>query len=160
MKLKIRQVEQKDNERLCYVIRTVLEEYGGKRQGTAYYDADTEKMYEAYQKERAVYYIAEVDGIVAGGCGIQQLADAPADVAELQKLYILPKYRGLGLGITLVEKCINFAKNNNFSTIYLETFENMKEAQGLYKKFGFSYIDKRLGGTGHTSCDVLMCMDL
>ncbi len=156
----IRKIKPGDNKEICRIIRTVLEEYGGKIEGTAYYDYDTEHMYEAYQKDRAVYYVAEVDGSLAGGCGIQHLADTEENIAELQKLYILKEYRGLGLGKKLVDKCINFAKEQGYKGIYLETFENMSEAQGLYRKFGFNRINYRFGGTGHFSCPVWMYREL
>ncbi|MEA3450984.1 MAG: GNAT family N-acetyltransferase, partial [Bacteroidota bacterium] len=64
--------------------------------------------------------------------------------------------RGHGIGQKLVEMCLEFAKNSHFDSVYLETFPNMKSAQGLYKKYGFEYISEPVGGTGHTSCDVWM----
>ncbi len=159
-KITIRPVRPQDNEALCNIIRTVLEEYGGKIPGTAYYDYDTEHMFEAYNKPRAAYFVAEVDGKVAGGCGVQPLEGAEGNIAELQKLYVLKEYRGLGLGKKLVDKSIAFAREAGYDAIYLETFENMHEAQGLYRKYGFKYIDTRLGGTGHHSCPVWMLLDL
>jgi len=156
MKINIRLVEHNDNEALCNIIRTVLESYGGKRPGTAYYDSDTENMYEAFQKERSIYYVAEVDGKIVGGCGIQPLAESKDNYAELQKLYLLPESRRLGIGKKLVQMCIDFATEQKYAAIYLETFGNMKEAQSLYRKHGFEYHNNQLGGTGHSSCDVWM----
>ncbi len=157
-KIVIRPIQPEDNEAVCHIIRTVLEEYGGKIPGTAYYDKDTEQMYQAYQKPRAAYFVAEVDGKVVGGCGVQHLNGTDKNIAELQKLYVLKEYRGLGLGKKLVDKSIEFAKQAGYEAIYLETFENMIEAQNLYKKFGFRHIDYRLGGTGHYSCPVWMLL--
>ena len=37
---------------------------------------------------------------------------------------------------------------------------NMKDAQNLYTKYDFSYIDRPLGNTGHTSCPVWMLKKL
>ena len=151
-----RKIENKDNSEICRVIRETLKEYGGDRSGTAYYDYDTEHMYEAYQNKKEIYYVAEVEGKVVGGCGIKHLTNVSGNIAELQKLYLLSQYRGIGIGKNLVVMCINFAKKVGFDAIYLETFQNMKSAQKLYTKNGFEYIDKPLGGTGHTSCDVWM----
>jgi len=50
MDIKYRKIEPGDNERVKYVIRTSLEEFGGKRPGTAYYDTELNNMFEAYNK--------------------------------------------------------------------------------------------------------------
>jgi putative acetyltransferase len=155
-----RKIQKSDNEKIRDVIRTVLEEYGGKRSGTAYYDKDTDNMFDAYDKKNAVYYVAEVDGIIAGGCGVQHLSNTDKNIAELQKLYLLPKFRNLGIGKKLVELCISDARKFGFDSVYLETFSNMHEAQNLYLKFDFEYLDYQLGGTGHSSCDVWMLKNL
>ncbi len=160
MEVKIRPIEKGDNQEICHVIRTVLEEYGGKKQGTAYYDYDTEHMYEAYQGNREVYYVIEVNGHVVGGGGVKHLAGTDENIAEFQKFYILPEYRGRGLGKQLITRCIEFARRSGYDAIYLETFENMHAAQGLYRKYGFRYISHPLGGTGHDSCPVWMLLDL
>ena len=160
MDAKIRLIQPNDNEQICYVIRRVLEEFGGKKKGTAYYDYDTEHMYQAYQGEREVYYVIEVDGKVVGGGGVKHLAGTNENIAEFQKFYLLPEYRGMGLGKQLITKCIDFARSAGYDAIYLETFENMHAAQGLYRKYGFQYIDRPMGGTGHTSCPVWMLLSL
>ena len=36
---------------------------------------------------------------------------------------------------------INLAKENGYKTMYLETNETQKAAQGLYKKHGFVYLN-------------------
>ena len=156
MEIKFREIRLEDNEIICSIIRTVLEEYDGKREGTAYYDKDTENMFEAYQNQKGIYYVALVDGEIAGGGGINLLKNADNNTAELQKFYILSKYRGLGIGKKLVEKSIDFAKTKKYDEIYLESFPNMKAALSMYSKFGFKHIETKMGGTGHSSCDIQM----
>lgn len=151
-----RKIEQQDNIKICNIIRTTLEEFGGKREGTAYYDNDTERMFEAYQGEKEIYFVAIKDNEIVGGCGIKHLSNTIENIAELQKLYLLKEVRGLGIGKKLVEMCVEFAKSVGFESIYLETFPNMVSAQALYKKFGFDYLTEQLGGTGHSSCDIWM----
>lgn len=158
--IKYRKIKQVDNKIICSIIRSTLEEFDGKKPGTAYYDTDTERMFEAFQGERKVYYVAEIENQVIGGCGIQHLANTNENIAELQKLYLMPKSRGYGVGKKLVEMCVDFAIENNFDKIYLETFPNMHSAINLYKKFNFVDIDFQLGGTGHSSCDVWMLKKL
>ena len=160
MKINIRPIQKSDNSQICGIIRSVLEEYGGKKLGTAYYDHDTEYMFESYQGQNEVYYIIEVDGKVIGGGGVKHLSGTKQNIAEFQKFYILSQYRGMGLGKKLISLCIDFARVQGYNAIYLETFENMQAAQAIYKKYGFQYIDEPLGGTGHTSCPVWMLLNL
>ncbi len=43
---------------------------------------------------------------------------------------------------------------------YLETMPYMLDAQELYRKNGFVYINKPMGDTGHYSCPVWMTKEL
>lgn len=56
---------------------------------------------------------------------------------EIHLLGVAPKYRGNGLGRTLVNKAVDFAQDSNWSKIVLWTQKPMKEAQRLYESFGF-----------------------
>ena len=159
-KIEIRNIKKSDNEGLAIVIREVLTEFGGNRPNTAYSDYDTDYMFEAYQGKNEVYFVAEVNGKLVGGSGIKLLAGNSGEICELQKLYINSNIRGLGIGKSLVQKCLGFAKNAGFEKCYLETFPNMGAAISLYKKFGFSKLDKPIGNTGHGGCDVWMMKDL
>ena len=75
-------------------------------------------------------------------------------------MYVLPEARSLGIGKQLMEKCLQSAKDFGFDTCYLETMPNMEDAQKLYQKTGFEYLNQPLGNTGHTSCLVWMIKEL
>lgn len=156
----IRKIEITDNESIANVIRIVLTEFGGNRPGTAYYDYDTDHMFEAYQGEREIYFVAIANGELIGGSGIKQLAGEDQYICELQKLYLNSSARGLGIGKQLVEKCIEFARNTGYKKCYLETFPNMQAAISLYKKLGFYNLDAPIGDTGHGGCDVWLLKNL
>lgn len=156
----IRNIESSDNEIIARVIRETLTEFGGNRQGTAYYDYDTDHMFEAYQAERDIYFVALVDGRPLGGSGIKQLAGGGDDFCELQKLYLNSSARGLGIGKQLVEKCLEFARKAGYKKCYLETFPNMHAAISLYKKKGFYLLEAPVGDTGHGGCDVWIMKEL
>ena len=156
----IRTIEPGDNKEIAIIIRKVLTEFDGNRKGTAYYDYDTDYMFEAYQAESEMYFVAEVNGAMVGGSGIKLLAGNSSEICELQKLYINSDIRGLGIGKALVDKCLIFAKEADYNKCYLETFPNMNAAINLYEKFGFSHLDKPIGNTGHGGCDVWMMKEL
>jgi putative acetyltransferase len=156
----IRQIQQQDNQQMAQVVRDVLMELKAPKVGTAYADPHLDHLFEVYDSPKAVYYVIENEGKVVGGAGVMQLDNGPAGVCELQKMYLLPEARGLGLGYQLMEKCLEKAIEFGFESCYLETMPYMENAQKLYKKVGFDYLDAPLGNTGHTSCPVWMIKKL
>lgn len=156
----IRNIEQKDNPAVAEIVRVVLMEMGAPKVGTAYADPNLDTMFETYQKPNAIYFVLESNGKIIGGGGIDRLENGDASVCELQKMYFLPEARGLGMGTKMIKLCLQKAKEFGFKKCYLETMPYMLDAQKLYKKSGFYYLDKPLGNTGHTYCQIWMMKDL
>ena len=152
----IREIQQKDNASIAQVIRAVFHELDAPKVGTAYADPILDTLYEVYQEPRAIYYVVELEGKVVGGCGVAPLENADISVCELQKMYFAPEIRGTGFAEKIIEKCLEFAKTNDFELCYLETLSFMTAAQKLYKRIGFENIDGPMGNTGHSSCEVWM----
>ena len=152
----IREIQQKDNQAIANIIRTVLMELGAPKVGTAYADPNLESLFETYQNEKSIYFVVEVDGKIMGGAGIAPLESEVKSICELQKMYLLPEARGLGLAKQLMSKSLKSAQDFGFEKCYLETMPYMESAQRLYTEFGFEYINEPLGNTGHTSCPVWM----
>lgn len=152
----IREIQPKDNKQMANVIQSVIVEMGAPKTGTAYEDKATQQMFEAYQKPNAVYFVVEYKNEIVGGVGISHLANADTSICELQKMYLLPIARGKGIGYMLIDISLQKAASFGFKICYLETLPYMKDAQKLYKKIGFNYINGPLGNTGHSSCDVWM----
>lgn len=156
----IREIQQKDNESIAKVIRTIFHELDAPKVGTAYADPILDTLYEVYQAPRSVYYVVELEGKVVGGCGIAPLENAEVSVCELQKMYFAPEIRGFGYAEKIIKKCLEFAKTQGFEICYLETLSFMTTAQKLYKRMGFEPIDGPMGNTGHKSCEVWMTKNI
>lgn len=156
----IREIQQKDNESIAKVIRTIFHELDAPKAGTAYADPILDTLYEVYQAPRSVYYVVELEGKVVGGCGIAPLENAEVSVCELQKMYFAPEIRGFGYAEKIIKKCLEFAKTQGFEICYLETLSFMTTAQKLYKRMGFEPIDGPMGNTGHNSCEVWMTKNI
>ncbi|HWJ93072.1 MAG TPA: GNAT family N-acetyltransferase [Flavisolibacter sp.] len=109
---------------------------------------------------RSVYYVALLNGEPVGGGGIFPSPGLPADTCELVKMYLLPHVRGIGLGKLLIGKCLQFAKENGYENVYLETMPELKQALKTYEKFGFSYLSEAMGNTGHFGCALWMLKKL
>jgi len=158
--IEYRKITPADNEEIKEIIRTALSEFGGNRPGTAYYDKEIHNMYESYNKDGFAYFIITDEKKVIGGGGIQALKGTNENICELQKVYLKKEYRGMGIGKRILELCIEFAKESKYDSIYLETFPNMKEAQKLYKKLGFNFLENSLGNTGHNTNEIWMLKKL
>ena len=159
-KLQIRQIAPTDNPALARIIRDVLTEHGANIAGTVFTDPTTDHLYELYQRPGARYFVAEQDGVVAGGAGIHPLDGGEAHVCELQKMYILPQYRGQGIAGRLLKECFAYAVESGYTQCYLETLPQLSTARGLYERLGFRYLDGPMGNTGHFGCDYWMLKDL
>ena len=160
MPITIRTIQPSDNPFLSKIIKTTLAEFGANHPGTVYYDASTDSLFELFEKEGAVYFVAELNNEIVGGAGIYPTEGLPADTCELVKMYLLPRARGTGLGRTMIEKNIAFAKEYGYKNIYLETMPELHMAIGLYEDCGFKSIDGPLGNSGHFGCDLWMLKEL
>ncbi len=156
----IREITRKDDLRVAQVIRKVLEDLGVPKVGTTYADTALDHMFENYDVPKAAYFVLEQEGEIIGCAGISQLENYDGNCCELQKMYFLDAARGKGLGSQMMDACINAATDFGFEQCYLETMPYMKDAQKLYKKSGFEYIDAPMGNTGHFSCPVWMLKTL
>ena len=155
-----RQIQESDNQSIAVIIRTSLAEFGANKPGTVYYDPTTDDLYNLFQTKGSVYFIAELNGNIVGGAGIYPTNNLPQCYCELVKMYLSKEVRGLGLGRHLIEKCLQWAKENNYTHCYLETMPELRKAVSVYEKFGFSYLNGPLGNSGHFGCDVWMIKEL
>jgi putative acetyltransferase len=155
-----RKIEENDNVEIASIIRNVFREFGVDRPGTVYTDPTTDHLYELFRQPGSVYWIAEADEEMAGGCGIYPTPGLPEGCAELVKFYLSATFRGKGTGRGLMEKCFESAKEMGYRQLYLETFPELGKAVGMYEKAGFRYLDVPLGNSGHFACNIWMLKEL
>lgn len=156
----IRPISPVDNPVLAKIIRNTLAEFGANHPGTVFYDVTTDALYELFQTKGAVYFVAEINGEIVGGAGIYPTDGLPAHTCELVKMYLLPNARGIGLGKTLIEKCLAYAKESGYRQVYLESMPELRQALKVYEKFGFNYLKAPMGNSGHTGCSLWMLHSL
>lgn len=160
MNFTIREIQKDDNAKLASIIRKVLEEFKANKQGTVYYDKTTDDLFNLFQQPGSTYFVAIMNDEIVGGCGIYPTENLPQGYCELVKLYLLPAARNYGIGKMLMEKSFEFAKNNGYKKVYLESMPELNKAVTLYKKYGFNPIEERLGDPSHFGCSVLMVKEL
>lgn len=154
--LTIRPIKQNDNEEIARLIRNVLTEFGANKPGTVFTDPTTDQLFELFQKPKSHYFIALLDNVIVGGCGIFPTEGLPTNCTELVKLYVSDTIRGTGVGKRLMEMSFEAAQQEAYEEIYLETLPELHIAVGLYEHLGFKYLDKPYGNSGHFACDLWM----
>ena len=158
--VELRQIEEKDNQEIAGLIRSVFREFKIDKPGTVYYDSATDDLYSLFKTPGSVYWLAKQNEKLIGGCGLFATAGLPAGCAELVKLYLLPEWRGKGIGRMLMEKTFESAKKLGYRQLYLESMPELSKAIGMYEKAGFHFIPARMGNSGHFNCDIWMIKDL
>jgi putative acetyltransferase len=161
MPVSIRNITPADNAALAAIIRATFDEFTTiPKTGTVYSDPETDRLYDLFQEPGSVYFIAEEDGVILGGCGLFPTKGLPEGCAELVKYYLSSASRGKGIGKALMEKTFEGASELGYRELYLESFPDFEKAVSIYEKAGFRYLDKPLGNSGHFACTVWMLKTL
>ncbi len=160
MPVQLRPVVFTDNQPLASLIRQVFREFRIDMPGTVYTDPTTDHLFELFQTPGSVYWVAEEDGTLLGGCGIFPTSGLPEGCVELVKFYVSAAARGKGIGKLLMNQSIASARNMGYKSMYLESFPELHTAIHMYEREGFKRIDHPLGNSGHYACNVWMLKDL
>lgn len=149
----IREIEPEDNMDTAAMIRNVFLEFNAEKNGTVYSDPKTDTLYELFQNDRSVFYVA-VDGEkILGSCGIYPTDGLPDGYAELVKFYLSAEARGKGIGRELMERSIQAARDMGYHNLYLESLPVFAKAVSIYEKQGFSRLSKPLSSE-HPGCNL------
>lgn len=84
-------------------------------------------------------YLAHLDGETVGCIALRNLEDG---VCEMKRLYLRESARGSGVGLTLIKKVIDDAKDIGYTKMRLDTYPpKMGKAVSLYESHGFYGIE-------------------
>ncbi|MGI9191366.1 MAG: GNAT family N-acetyltransferase [Chitinophagaceae bacterium] len=153
-----RPIQPSDNEALARIIRTGIVAMGVPTEGTAYTDPTTDDLFQLFQTPGAFYYVAvsTETGEILGGCGVYPTPNLPTACAEMVRFFLQESARGKGIGHALMQAAMQTARELAYTSLYIETFTEMKAAVHLYEHYGFEYLPHSLGNSGHPACTVWM----
>lgn len=159
MSYTIRQICEADNQVLGTMIRSILSSYGLAVPGTSYYDPHIFDLSGHYlplaAQNKGNFFVAETeDGNILACGGWQEVSTQPG-MAQIQKLYVSPTARGLGIGSALLKHIEHDIQAHRMHTIYLETHHLLKEAVQMYPRRGYSFIETP-SWVNHPTMDVFM----
>jgi putative acetyltransferase len=158
--LEIRPIERPDVPALLDIIASSRGEYGIAGCGVELLEPADRALYNTYQRQRTLYFVALLDGEVVGGAGVAPLAGADPLTCELQRMCLRRDARGRGIGDALLDRCLAAAKQFLYVRCYLETVEQMQAALEFYGRHGFRDLQAPIGRTGHEHNDRWMVRPL
>lgn len=133
--ISIRPATNEDGERIQNLVFGVLEEYGLKPDAEKT-DKDIADIEANYFNRGGLFEVLEDGrGVLLGTVGLYPI---DAETVELRKMYFAKDLRGRGYGKKTLARMIEKSKELDFGKIYLETASVLKEAVGLYERFGFA----------------------
>ncbi len=130
----VRAATNDDCARVRELVFEILDEYGlqGDPDGI---DRDISDIESNFTDRGGIFEVLEnEEGKMVGTVGLYPLDDRRV---ELRKMYFVPEIRGKGRGKQILTRMIRIAAASGFKQIVLETASVLKEAIGLYEKFGF-----------------------
>lgn len=65
----------------------------------------------------------------------------PEGYIEMERLYVLKGYHGMGIGSLLMESCVRYAVDHGFKTLWLTVWERNTQAMEFYRRKGFEFVD-------------------
>lgn len=130
---RLRDYASGDEVEVFRIVKDVLAGYG-LAANPEQTDADLQDIRASYLSGGGAFRILECDGRIVGSYG---LYPTTRQTCELRKMYLLPQLKGRGLGKRMMEDALRLAKELGFAEITLETNSCLKEALGLYRKYGF-----------------------
>ncbi len=92
---------------------------------------------EELMAEDVPFFVLRHEGIPASCGGVKLFGK---EYGEIKRMYVRPRFRGMGLGKLMLNHLADFALANGVSLLRLETGIHQREAIALYERMGFMHI--------------------
>jgi GNAT superfamily N-acetyltransferase len=131
-------------------VRALFREYAatpGVDLGIPDFDQEVAELPGRYARPDGRLLLAKWEESAAGCVALRPLEDG---ACEMKRLYVRPQHRSLGLGLRLVERVIQEARDAHYECMRLDSLPIMQTAINLYRRLGFRdippYGDNRVAG--------------
>jgi putative acetyltransferase len=105
------------------------------------FDAELAGLPGEYAEPGGALLLAFVDGQPAGCVAMRAMPGVDyANACEMKRLFVRPAFRRLGLGRVLAVQLLNLATQAGYSTLLLDTLDDMEAAREMYTSLGFEEI--------------------
>lgn len=102
---------------------------------------NAEKLARELAAKHSYFYFVEVEDQIAGYLKLntryEQTEGQRDDSLEIERLYILPQYKGLHLGSKLMKFALDLAKEKGKKRVWLGVWEHNEPAKAFYSHWGF-----------------------
>ena len=104
---------------------------------------DRQKFVEEYFAAGQGLWLARIEGELAGCVGLrrllrpEELEAEDVKCVEIKRMYVRERFRGRGVAARLLEAVENFAREQGYARIYLDTASGMVAAARLYERNGY-----------------------
>ncbi len=120
------------------------------------FEEELENLPGKYVAPKGGLFLARVDEKIAGCIAFRKIDD---EICEMKRLYVRDDFRGLKLGVKLIEKLFEKAREAGYKSVRLDTLSGkMPAAIKLYKSFGFTeteaYYKTPIAETLFMKCDL------
>lgn len=86
------------------------------------------------------YFNDELAGYLKLNIGSAQTESDYPEALEIQRIYVLQKYQGQKIGLSMMQHAIAVAKKIKKSQVWLGVWEKNLKAQAFYRKSGFEKV--------------------
>ena len=144
-------------------VRTLFQEYPDSLgvdlcfQG---FEAELAELPGEYGPPRGRLLLAWVGDALAGCCALRPLdnCDYP-NAGEMKRLYVRKAFRAFGLGRELAEATLDAARQIGYTSVLLDTLNDMEAARALYTDLGFveiaPYYHNPVPGSHYLKVDII-----
>lgn len=106
------------------------------------------RLAEELVDEKATFLVAEVENEAAGYAKLYK-GESPLCVTgespmELARIYVLQKWLGSGVGLSLMQRCVDEARESGSGVLWLGVWQRNLRAQAFYRKWGFTTVGEQL----------------
>lgn len=108
----------------------------------------SEQLEKEIRNENSKFFIVESNGETLAYMKLNfdeaQTEQGHNNTLEVQRIYVLEKCQGKGIGNLLMERSIEISRENDLNYIWLGVWENNIDAIRFYEKLGFEKFDKHI----------------